>query len=181
MRLTDDQLEWLFDENAGELLRWFGRRVMDAQAAIDLTSETFAQALVSRESFEGTTLDETQPWLYGIARNLLRHYYRSGRAEREAMEKLRMERVELWSEDIAEIEELADLAALRSELERHMDRLPADQRAAVHQRIVLGLDYSQISLNLGVTETTLRAQVSRGLRALREWIESESDTEGGES
>lgn len=170
----------MFDENAQALLRFFARRVIDLQVATDLTSETFAAALSSRRRFRGKTYDDLRPWLFGIAKNLLREYYRKGRVEQEAMRRLAMEPVEVSPDDITELEELAELVELRSRLAGHLGRLPAEQRIAIEQRILRGLEYSRISSDLGVTEATLRARVSRGLRSLRKELEIEDEERSGD-
>lgn len=168
--LTDNHLETLFDEHAGDLLRFFSSRVADGQSAIDLVAETFAQALASRKRFRGPDLDAARPWLFGIARNLLRRYHRDGRVERLAMEKVRMERVNLDADDVAEIEEFIESEATRAEVADGMSQLPSEQQDAIHQRIVLGQTYADVAASLGITETTARARVSRGLRRLRSTV-----------
>ena len=41
-----------YEENARTLLVFFARRTYDAEAALDLTAETFAEALASRHRFK---------------------------------------------------------------------------------------------------------------------------------
>jgi RNA polymerase sigma-70 factor, ECF subfamily len=53
-------------------------------------------------------------------------------------------------------------------------RLPASQRIAIVLRHVDGLSYQEMSAALGKPEGTLKAQVHRGLAALREALADES-------
>ena len=46
------------------LLVYFARRTLDAQAAVDLCAETFAQAFAGRDRFRGRTEQEARGWLY---------------------------------------------------------------------------------------------------------------------
>jgi len=64
------------------------RRCGDAEAAHDLTAETFAQAWFARRRFRDEAGGSTAPWLYGIARNVLLGSVRRGRIEREAATRL---------------------------------------------------------------------------------------------
>lgn len=73
---------------APRLLAFFTRRTFDAEAAADLTAETFACAFESRRRFRGRTDHEAIGWLYGIAHHQLNHYVRRGIVERKAIQRL---------------------------------------------------------------------------------------------
>ena len=49
-----------------------------------------------------------------------------------------------------------------------LDDLPADQRSAVHARLVEDQAYGEIAVAAGVSEAAIRQRVSRGLATLRE-------------
>lgn len=170
MKLSDEDLERLYAENSQDLLRYLARRVFDAQDAMDLMSETFAQALASRNRFKGESLAEGRPWLFGIAGKLVHKYYRRGGVERTAAEKLRLERVELTSDDIAAIEKLGDLATVRRAVAGALKHLPADQQEAIQLRVVCEVPYCEAAKELGVSEDVVRQRVSRGLKHLRDHI-----------
>lgn len=87
-RLDSSAFERLYEEHADGLLLWFARRVLDAEVAVDLMAETFAQAFVSRGRFRGEKEDDAARWLYGIAHHQLSRYQRKGYAERRALGKL---------------------------------------------------------------------------------------------
>jgi RNA polymerase sigma-70 factor, ECF subfamily len=155
-----------YEQHADAVLRFLVRRTLDVDAARDLTAETFAQAFRARGSFRGSTEEEAAGWLFGIARNLLRHYVRSGVVERRAVEKLGMRIPPLEPDDYARIEELAGLAQAREVVAAEFGRLNGDQREAVRLRIVDQLPYREVAQRLAVSEQTARARVSRGLRHL---------------
>ena len=77
----------------------------------------------------------------------------------------------LADDEIAEIEHAAGLDNLRSALGAELEKLNNDQRHALQLRIVDELPYQEVARQLGVTETTARARVSRGLRALAASLE----------
>ncbi len=68
----------LFDLYFVAIHHYLARRV-GPDLADELASETFAVALRERRRFDPAR-SGARPWLYGIAANLLRHYWRSERA-----------------------------------------------------------------------------------------------------
>ena len=66
------------------LLRWLRARVADPDVATDLLAETFAEVVCSIERYRGEGDESAVGWVWGIARNLLRRYYRRQRVETAA-------------------------------------------------------------------------------------------------
>lgn len=159
-------LSGLYGAHAKRMLVYFSRRVLDVETAADLTAETFAQAFSDRRQFRGRTEEEAIGWLYGIARHQLSHYFRSGHAERRAMTRLGVDRPQLEDDEIARIEELAGVAELRGRVALVMDGLSAEQHEVLRMRVVEERSYEEIALATGQSEQTVRARVSRGLKAL---------------
>jgi RNA polymerase sigma factor (sigma-70 family) len=143
------------------------RRTCDAQIALDLLSETFAQALLKRRSFRGHGDEVAKAWLFAIARGQLAQYYRRGRVERNALRRLGLEAVAAPDDELRRVEDLAGVAELREPLIAALLEVSPEQRQALRLRVVEGQPYTEIAANLGVSEQTVRARVSRGLRTLR--------------
>ena len=78
----------LYDRYAVRMYRFHLARSRDADAAHDLTAETFAQAWLGRTRFEDVAGGSAGPWLFGIARNVLSASVRRGRLERSASSRL---------------------------------------------------------------------------------------------
>lgn len=148
------------------IVAYFARRVYDAEVALDLTAETFAQAYLSRRRFRGSTHAEAEAWLYRIAERKLARYVRRGMAERKALERLRIEAPPVNAEQRARVDELADVAGLRSVLRGELTRLSREQQQALHLRVVEDLPYSDVARRLSISEPAARARVSRGLKVL---------------
>jgi hypothetical protein len=106
----------LYARHCDELLVFLVRRTTDAEVALDIWGETFAQALASRGRYRGTTDEEAGAWLFSIARRQLARYYRRGSAERKAMRRLGIERPAIDPEIEAEIMRRAGLEDLRQVL-----------------------------------------------------------------
>jgi len=144
-RAVDDAsaFDELYDEMAERVLVYFTRRVLDGQIALDLTGETFA-----------------------IARSQVARYWRRGRVEREALERLGVEVPVMGDAELERVDELAASAQVRAQVARELGRLPADQRDALQAHVVDERPYDELSREWGVSEQTIRARVSRGLRSL---------------
>jgi RNA polymerase sigma-70 factor, ECF subfamily len=160
-----------YDRESRSILLFIARRTLDAEIAVDLTAETFAQAYRGRHTFRGTTADEERAWLFTIARRQVARYHRRGRVERKALEALAATVPEIHEDDVREIEEAAGLGPLRGALHHELKRLSPAQREALRLRVVEERPYPEVADELGVSEQTARMRVSRGLRALARALE----------
>lgn len=152
--------------NAESVLVFFARRTLDPQVALDLTSETFAQAFQSRRTFRGATEVEASGWLFAIARRQLAGYFEEGKARAKLTSRLRGGRLVASDDQLERIEELASLGATRSALRKRLRDLEPGQIDALWLRVVEEQPYAAIAQRLGINEQAARARVSRGLRAL---------------
>jgi RNA polymerase sigma-70 factor (ECF subfamily) len=74
--VTAQRLERAIEDAAPALLGYFVRRVDVAEDAADLVSETMIAAWKSSRRMPRDP-EEARMWLFGVARNVLRHYVRS--------------------------------------------------------------------------------------------------------
>ena len=156
-----------YRRHAQDVLGYFVRRVRDAEAAADLTAETFAAAVVARERFRPER-GSAVAWLYGIAAHKLADYERRGRLEDRARRRLGMVRRPVSAEDVVQIEALgsgivADMLSV----------LPVEQREAVVAHVLDETPYEELARVAGVSTSAIRHRVSRGLRALRDQFTEE--------
>ena len=158
-------IEELYRGHARRLAGYLMRSTSDAEVAADLTAETFAAALVARDSYR-PELGAPTTWLYGIAAHKLSDWRRRGYAENRARRRLGIERPALSEEDVAELSRLADEVTVVELLEE----LPAEQRKAVRARLIDDRAYGEIAVSEGVSEAAVRQRVSRGLASLRQRI-----------
>jgi RNA polymerase sigma-70 factor (ECF subfamily) len=166
--LDDQHLAAAYRRDARRLLIWLTRRTYDGQVAVDLVGETYARAWESRRRFRGDPADAEAlaAWTFGIARHVLADALRRGRSERVAMQRLHVDPPQLAADEIARLEELAELGSLRATLAIALEDLSPEQRDAVRLRVIDELDYPAIAHRLGISEEAVRARVSRGLRTL---------------
>jgi RNA polymerase sigma factor (sigma-70 family) len=174
LALSTDDVERLYREHARAVLAFLVRQVLLPEVAVDLMAETFAQAYRDRRQCRSSEDAERVAWIYGIARHCLSSYVRRGAAERRALARLGVERRALHDFEYDRIEELAGRHEIAVRVRDGFDGLDDGQRDALRLRIVEERPYAEVARELGVSEPTARARVSRALRALRESPESAS-------
>lgn len=171
MSLSGNDISALYEARANAVLKFAMRRTLDAQLSVDIVGETFAVAFEQRKRFRGTTDEEAVSWLFGIASNLLKVYFRSGAIERRAMKRMGVDPVVVPDHEFERIESLAGSAQLRGAVRDALAELNQEQRQAVRLRVVDELPYPLIAERLAVSEEVARARVSRGLKKLRDGLE----------
>jgi RNA polymerase sigma factor (sigma-70 family) len=151
----------LYERHAVAIHDFHLRRCRDPHAAQDLTAETVAQAWLVRGRFRDRAGGSAGPWLFGIARNVLRASVRARRIEEAARIRIGMAtRLDEGPPAAMPDEDWLDEDDLLAEL-------PAAQRDAIRMHVVDGVPYDVAAGALDATPEALRARVSRGLRALR--------------
>jgi RNA polymerase sigma factor (sigma-70 family) len=163
-----------YSAHARALLLFFTRRTFDAEAALDLTAETFAAAFASRRNFRGATDEEAGGWLFAIGRRQLARFFQAGAVSQDLVRRLGVVTPSVGETEIERIEELAGLGTLRAALRDQMAALDAGQRQALWLRVVNEEPYAKVAQELGISEQAARARVSRALRAIGESLASSS-------
>jgi len=169
----------LYRRESEMVLVFCARRVLDAQVALDLTAETFAQAYKGRRVFRGTTEPEARAWLLTIARRQIARFLERSSTDRRLVERLGVQIPQLAADEIEDVERRAELPRLRALVGEELGRLSEEQRVALRLRIVEERSYEQIAGLLDLTEATVRARVSRGLRTLGVGLDARAASEGG--
>ena len=161
-----DDFGAFFRRHENSLLKFLARQVYDPETALEIASETFAEAFTGRHGFRGSSRAEEASWLETIARRRLSRYWRKGKTERALIERLGVRLEPPDRSELDRVEELAGLDQARGEIRLAMESLSEDHRQAIYLRVVKELDYPELAQQLGVSEQTARARVSRGLKAL---------------
>jgi len=162
----------LFERHAEPMLAFFARRTLDAESAAELVAETFAEAFSSRDRFRDQGVDGAG-WLYGIGRHLLSRYFRSGAVDARARRRLGMPERNVTESDYERIEEQIDFESIGRQLRDALSALPEEHREAVTLRVIDGRSYREVAEELGCTEPTARARVSRGLKRIATRLEAD--------
>ena len=164
---TDPQAFREFYERYAVWVRsWFQRQTGSESAALDLTAETFAQAWRMLRRFKDMADGSGAPWLFGIARNLLRQYHKHNRIETQARARLGLPVDWEGTDEYDAVEERLSARRLRPVLQDAVSALPVDQQAALELRVVQQLPYEEVAGRLDCSINAARLRVSRALRAL---------------
>ncbi len=149
------------------------------QAADDLLGEVWVRAFGGRAGFDPAHSD-ARPWLYGIARNVLRAHWRAGRpADRagvaEAVDRGGVvqavdrggvvQAVDPWDDVIDRLDSAA--AARTREMVGAVRALPPEEREVLLLVAWEQLTPAQAALVLGIPPGTARSRLHRARAALR--------------
>lgn len=145
------------------LTAWLRAELRDDGAAAELLAETLCEAWFAHPRFRDPGDGDARPWLFGIAKNLVRRLYRDRAIERRARRRLQLA---VPQEDSSAVIERVTAAQQGVSL----DGLPAEQRRALELRVVDDLDYAEIASRLDITPEGARTRVFRALGALRAQI-----------
>jgi RNA polymerase sigma-70 factor, ECF subfamily len=153
-------------ETLGRYLRgYFARRIGAAAAEVeDLVQETLLAVHLKRETYD-RSLPFT-PWAYALARyKLIDHLRRRNRAIQIPLEDADA----LFSADDPEE------GAVRTDLDRLLQRLPDRQRSLIEDVKLQGLSVEEAARKRGVTAVSARVMLHRSLKWLNQALRDEND------
>lgn len=160
--------EALYERLAPEVGRYFGAILHDADRAADLTQECFLEVHRSRRLYLPPL--PVRPWLFGIARNVLRRYWRHER--RRARERHAPLESPIGGANASAV---AQDTVTRIDLERALENLPAGRRQAWWLHHVQGWSFEQIGRRFGMSTGAAKLRSSRAMRALRKLLAADSE------
>ena len=154
--------------HADALARFLQSQVRDEGLARELLAETMSEAWFARRRFRAPSDGSAKPWLFGIAKNLVRRLWRD-----RAIDARARRRLGLPVGDPDAYDEVVDRLAAFEELApagEQLAALPQDQREALELRFVHDLEYAEIGRCLSITPEGARTRVFRALSTLRTQI-----------
>ena len=146
----------LYDRHFERVYAFVARRVLDRDAAEDVTAEVFHRALAGLRDYQWRGVPFAA-WLFRIAANAI--VDRSKRSRRElAVGPVAPEPT---------VEADADASDRRADLYRLVNELPADQRRVIVERFVEQRSIREIAGRLNRTEGAVKQLQFRALQSLR--------------
>ena len=139
--------------------------------AEDLTQETFVRVFRSLADYTPGTFEG---WLHRITTNLFLDMVR--RRQKIRFDALAEDASERLATDEPGPERAYEQNNLDPEIQRALDALPADFRAAVVLCDLEGLTYEEIALTLDIKVGTVRSRIHRGRVLLREALAHRAPT-----
>jgi RNA polymerase sigma-70 factor (ECF subfamily) len=156
----------------------------DRRDAEEIVQDTFIRAYRALRDYETVRIRDLalRPWLYQITLNVARN-----RARRRAIPTTPLEadandagrREELLADDeMLRPEQVAERAETATTLAQLVSELPPRYRAAVILRHIEGLTYPEVATALDQPLGTVKANIHRGVRLLRQgWEETHQGEE----
>jgi RNA polymerase sigma-70 factor (ECF subfamily) len=167
---VSDTAEWvapswddIVRQHADRVYRLAYRLSGNRADAEDLTQETFVRVFRSLADYTPGTFEG---WLHRITTNLFLDMVR--RRQKIRFDALAEDAQERLASDDPGPERAYEQNNLDPEIQRALDALPADFRAAVVLCDLEGLTYEEIALTLGIKVGTVRSRIHRGRVLLRE-------------
>ena len=164
-----DSFRVLLEKHRNPVMHFVDRMTQNPAVSEELTQEVFLRVYRSRSTYEPTARFTT--WLFRIATHLTLNWLRDGRVERA------QQRIDDSGDGEIRTRELADRKptteqklvseARLQEVREAIASLPAKQRAAVLMHKYEELEYSQIAVSLGCSESAVKSLLFRAYETLR--------------
>lgn len=157
-----DAFRRLYDRHADRVYALCLRMAGDPEVASECLQRCFIAAWRDLDDYRGE--GSVAAWLNGIAANAVRSHQRSDQRQWNR---------ERPTEDLEQYEASVEAAMpeTRMELERAIARLPDGARRVLVLHEIHGYRYREIAETLEVSMGTVRSQLHRARKLLREWIE----------
>jgi RNA polymerase sigma factor (sigma-70 family) len=137
------------------------------RAADDLLGEVWVRAFGARHRYD-TSHEDARPWLYGIARNVLRAHWRTGQNIDLALPE---EALDPWDEITDRLDSAMRARALVSALRE----LPAPERDVLLLVAWEQLTPAEAAITLSIPPGTARSRLHRARATLRQMLAEPAD------
>jgi RNA polymerase sigma-70 factor (ECF subfamily) len=152
----------LYERYFGDIFRFILRRAQDRDLTADLTQQTFLKAMLGLPKYEPRGLP-FRAWLYRIALNELRMFWRK---RREVRIDLAHAEARLLSEEIGIPDEDGSLQRLALAL----GRLNEERARLIELRYMDGMSFAELGQVLGIAEDAAKMRTHRALGELRSYL-----------
>ena len=167
----------VFAEYERPIYNYLLRMTQNQVEAEDLTQETFIRVHRSLPTFRGDSSLST--WLYRIATNVSLDHFRRGTTQKAKI-TLTFEEAKPGGEWADEVPASPEQRAAQSEMsacvERFIQRLPPDYRAALVLHDLQGLKNREIAEALDIPLSTVKIRLHRARKMLRESLDAGCNT-----
>lgn len=168
----------IFDTYYSAIFSYSLRRVANPAVAQDITAETFYKALSNIHKFEWQGISISH-WLYRIATNELRMYFRKSKRQSHSL-NLMSERIgfdpideQNLSDEIDEVQKALERSHEYLRAQKLLVTLPVKYQEVIALRFAENKKLSEIASILDKKEGTVKSLLARGLRLLRKRMELE--------
>lgn len=133
------------------------RLLNDRKLAEDIVQETFLK--IYQQGQKGFVPDQFKPWMYKIATNTCKDYWRKPIARLEYV-------TDQDIESKGQVHHIIDHQLERQWMVESLNQLSLDYRTVLYLRFYQDLKYSEIALALDLSINTVKTRIARGLKQL---------------
>lgn len=161
-------VDWdaVFNLNNKKLLNFIRKRIANREDVEDILQTTCLEVLRNRHKFMGASRPET--WVFGIAVNLIRNYYKrqQGRYLFDSLDDDITTNL-LFDNDPSDITEQRQLLGVTL---NSIEKLPSDIRIMLSILVEGDGSYQDVAQHLNIPIGTVRSRLSRAREALKDGI-----------
>ncbi|UVI30981.1 RNA polymerase sigma factor [Paenibacillus spongiae] len=144
------------------------RLLQDEKLAEDIVQETFLK--IYQQGKKGYVPEKFKPWMYKIATNSCKDYWKKASTKREHC-------TDRDVEEEGQIHHIIDRQLERRWMIDSLNQLSFEHRSVLYLRFYQDLKYAEIALTLDIPINTVKGRIARGLKYL-EGILREDEPKG---
>ncbi|QUW20785.1 RNA polymerase sigma factor [Sporosarcina sp. Marseille-Q4063] len=156
---NDSALDTLVFRYHKPLYGYVYRLLKDEKLAEDIVQDTFMK--IYQQGQKGYTPDSFKPWMYKIATNCCRDYWRKASTKREHS-------TDRIVEVHGKLHHIIDRQLERQWMIDSLEQLSPDYRMVLYLRFYQDLQYAEIASALEIPLGTVKTWISRGLKQLEQ-------------
>ena len=156
----------LYEGQYRKLYAHIYNKLLNKELAEDMTHEVFLSVYQNMESFDETKAS-INTWLYCIANNRLKNYYRDKKDNSDIDDLMEV----IPSDEDSPMEQAYYLEELRSLVAELLEELPERQRQLIIYTYFEGLNSKEVADKMGISSGNVRITLMRGIDKLREKME----------
>jgi RNA polymerase sigma-70 factor (ECF subfamily) len=111
-------------------------------------------------------------WVFGIAKNVLRRYFRTQAIQRRAVDRLGVQLPSYDDQALRRVEELVDNAEMRRLVQDALATAKEGDRRILELRFVEGRPFNEIAQTLGCSVNAARVRCHRAVTRLERRLEA---------
>jgi RNA polymerase sigma-70 factor (ECF subfamily) len=159
-RRQPEYFEYIYNKHFAKIYRYVKSALNDKQLANDICQDVFYTAMCNLKNFSWTELG-IRPWLFGIANNRLRMFFRtSKRVVYLPVDELKLEEIHDGNKHL-------DLNERREIVSKVLSELSIEEQELIQLRFVAEVSFKEISLMLNITEEACKMRLYRLLDRIK--------------
>ena len=160
----------IFDIFGDRIFRFIYFKIGDRETAKDLVSETFLGAFQSINRYKQESNTKFSTWLFSIAHKKVVDYYRFQKNQKNiSLEKVSDTLIDKSESNLDKTNKKQQYQIII----KHLHKLPQNLQEILILKFVEELDYSEIQQITGQKQGNIRVLVHRGLKKLKNMLDSE--------